>query len=260
MVRRRQRERQAPQASPGFVSAPAIVTLDGLILHVERGDTAVVEPILVDCYELNELDFVRAAVQPGDAVIDLGAHIGAYALRLARLVGPTGKVTAVEPFGAHVECLRRSLSANGFDSWTDVVRAAASNVSGRAWLRYPPAGSSSAHCWIDDQQAGDGEPTRTVAIDDVIDGAVRFIKVDVEGAEGRALRGATRHLECSRPTLLVELHPHLLPIVSGETPEALIAWMASLDYECRLLGAGRPGPRISDTTSNGVTSAVFLPK
>jgi FkbM family methyltransferase len=242
------------------VSAPAIVTLDGLILHAERGDTAVVEPILADCYELNELDFVRATVQPGDAVIDLGAHIGAYTLRLARLVGPTGHVTAVEPVGAHVDCLRLSLSANGFESWTDVVQAAASSVGGRAWLRYPPVGSSSAHCWMDDQQAAGGEPTRTIAIDDLIEGAVRFVKVDVEGAEGRALRGASRLLERSRPTLLVELHPHLLPIVSGETPAELIAWMASLDYDCRLLGAGRPGPLVSDTPSNAVASAVFLPK
>jgi len=260
VVRRRQRERQATQAGAGFVNAPAIVTLDGLILHAERGDTAVVEPILADHYELNELDFVRATVQPGDAVIDLGAHIGAYTLRLARLVGPTGHVTAVEPFGAHVDCLRLSLSANGFDAWTDVVQAAASNVSGRTWLRYPPASSSSAHCWMDDQQAGDGEPTRAVAIDDLIVGAVRFVKVDVEGAEGRALRGASRLLEHSRPTLLVELHPYLLPMVSGETPAALIAWMASFDYECRLLGAGRPGPLVWDTPSNAVASAAFLPK
>ena len=113
---------------------------------------------------------------------------------------------------------------------------------------------------MDDQQLGDGEPTGTVAIDDVVEGAVRFIKVDVEGAEGRALRGASRLLEHSRPTLLVELHPHLLPMVSGETPAALIAWMASLDYECRLLGAGRPGPLVSDTPSIAVASAVFLPK
>jgi FkbM family methyltransferase len=242
------------------VNTPAIVTLDGLILHAERGDAAVVEPILADRYELNELDFVRATVQPGDAVIDLGAHIGAYTLRLARLVGPTGHVTAVEPSRAHADCLRRSVSANRFDAWTDVVQAAASNATGHAWLRHPPAGSSSAHCWMDDRHAGDGERTQTVALDDVIEGAVRFIKVDVEGAEGRALRGASRLLERSRPTLLVELHPHLLPMVGGETPAALIAWMASLDYECRLLGAGRPGPRISDTPSNGVTSAVFLPK
>jgi hypothetical protein len=67
-------------------------------------------------------------------------------------------------------------------------------------------------------------------------------------------------LERSRPTLLVELHPHLLPIVSGETPASLIAWTVSRHYECRLLGAGRPGALIADTPSNGVTSAVFLPK
>jgi hypothetical protein len=113
---------------------------------------------------------------------------------------------------------------------------------------------------MDEHEAGDGEPVRTVAVDDLTEGAVRFIKVDVEGAEGRALKGASRVLACSRPTVLVELHPHLLPKVSGETPASLIAWMASLNYECRLLGAGRPGALVSDTPSNGVTSAVFLPK
>jgi FkbM family methyltransferase len=243
------------------VNAPAAVTLaDGLILHADRGDAAVVEPILTDGYELNELDFVRATVRPGDAVVDLGAHIGAYTVRLARLVGPTGRVTAVEPCRAHLDCLRQSVSANGFDAWTDVVQAAASNVSGRAWLRHPPPGSSFAHCWLDEQETGDGEPVRSFAVDDLIEGAVRFIKVDVEGAEGRALRGAREVLERSRPTLLVEMHPHLLPRVSGESPASLIAWVADIGYECRVLGAGRPGPRISDTPTNGVTSAVFLPK
>jgi FkbM family methyltransferase len=257
----RQRERQAAQAVDGVVNPPAVVTLaDGLMLHGDRGDAEVVEPMLTDGYELNELDFVRATVQPGDAVVDLGAHIGAYTLRLSQLVGPTGHVTAVEPCSAHLECLRRSVSVNGFDAWTDVVQAAASNVSGRAWLRYPPVGSSSAHCWLDEHETGDGEQVSTIAMDDLIDGTVQFIKVDVEGAEGHALRGAGRVLERSRPTLLVELHPHLLPRVSGETPAALIAWMASLDYECRLLGAGRPGPLVSDTPSNAVASAVFLPK
>lgn len=261
MVQRRPRERQAAQALASPVTVPAGVTLaDGLIVHADRGDVAVIEPILTDGYELNELDFVRATVRPGETVIDLGAHIGAYTLRLSRLVGPTGRVTALEPCRAHVEWLRRSVSANGFDAWTDVVQAAASHVSGRGWLRYPPSGSSTAHCRLDARETGDGEPVPTVAVDDLIAGDVHFIKVDVEGAEGRALRGATRVLERSRPTLLVELHPHLLPIVSGETPASLIAWMVSRDYECRLLGAGRPGALIADTPANGVASAVFLPK
>jgi hypothetical protein len=111
------------------VNAPAIVTLDGLILHAERGDTAVVEPILADRYELNEL--TSCAVQPGDAVIDLDAHI-APTRCVSRLVGPTGHVTAL---GASA---RTSIVfANPFRQWFRLVdgrrATAASNVNGRAW-------------------------------------------------------------------------------------------------------------------------------
>lgn len=261
MVQRRQPEREAPQAVAGFVSGAVAVTLaDGVMLFAPRGDAAVVQPILDDHYELNELDFVRATVKPGDAVVDLGAHIGAYTLRLARLVGASGHVTAVEACRAHVDCLQKSVAANHVEPWTRVVRAAASNVSGSAWLRHPPGGSSLAHCWLGEREADQGELVQTVRLDDVMERPVQFIKVDVEGAEGLALRGAVRTIERSHPTLLVELHPHLLPVVSGETPASLIAWAVAFGYECRLLGAGRPGELISDTPSNGVTSAVFLPK
>jgi FkbM family methyltransferase len=242
------------------VKPPAAVSLaDGIVLFAPRGDTAVVEPILEARYELNELDFVRATVRPGDAAIDLGAHIGAYTLRLARLVGPSGQVTAVEACEAHVDCLRHAVAANHVEAWTAVTHAAALNVSGSAWLRHPQ-GSSSAHCWIGGREAGDGESVDAIRLDDLIERPIQFIKVDVEGAEGLALQGASRTIERDRPTLLVELHPHLLPMVSGETPASLIAWLVALGYECRLLGAGRPGARISDTPSNAVSSVVFLPK
>lgn len=242
------------------MSGPTATTLaDGLVIVAPRGDAAVVEPILDDRYELNELDFVRATVRSGDAVVDLGAHIGAYTLRLARLVGASGHVTAVEACGAHVEWLRKSVAVNQVEAWTDVVHAAATNLRGSAWLRHPSEGSSRAHSWLAERESGEGEPVATIRVDDVMTGA-QFIKVDVEGAEGLALRGARRVLEASRPTLLVELHPHLMPVVSGETPASLIAWLASLGYECRLLGAGRPAAEMSDTPSNAVTSAIFLPK
>jgi len=243
------------------VTAPVPVTLaGGLILFAPRGDAAVVEPILEDRYELNELDFVRTAVGPGDAVVDLGAHVGAYTVRLARWVGPSGRVTAVEASSAHVEWLLRSVAANRVEAWTAVLRAAASNVNGPGWLRHPPRESSSAHAWLGERTAEDGEEVTTVRLDDVIEWPVQFVKVDIEGAEGLALRGASRTIDRSRPTLLVELHPHLLPVVSGETPASLIAWMVARGYECRILGAGRPGAAISDTPSNAATSAVFLPK
>jgi FkbM family methyltransferase len=261
MDQRRSREREAPQARAGRVTpvAEAHRLADGLLLWADASDQAVTRPILENRYELNELDFAAATVRSGDTVVDLGAHVGAYTLRLARLVGATGRVIAVEPDPVHVEYLRRSIADNGFDSRTVLICAAASDVTGSARLVRPPHGSSSAHAWLssDDRAAGDLVPT--VRLDDVLDQPARFIKIDIEGAEGLALRGARRVLDTYRPVLLVELHPHLLPDASGETPASLIAGMARAGYECRLLGAGRAGVRITDTPSNAVTSVAFLP-
>jgi FkbM family methyltransferase len=262
MVQRRPGPREVSKAGARVIAGvPEAWTLvDGLILWADGSDEAIVRPIVEGRYELNELDFVRNVVRPGDTVVDVGAHLGAYTLRLAQLVESSGHVIAIEPSRAHVECLSRSVADNEFEAWTEVVRAAAADVPGRGLLRYPPRGSSTAHAWLAPRaDDADGEQVRTVRLDDLIDRLVRFIKVDVEGAEGLVLRGARAVLEASRPTLLVELHPHLLPLVSGETPASIITGMTAAGYECRLLGAGRPGPKISDTPSNAVTSAVFLP-
>jgi FkbM family methyltransferase len=232
---------------------------DGLTLWGDLDDGAITRPIVEGRYELNELDFVARTVRPGDHVVDVGAHLGAYTLRLARAVGPQGHVTAIEPDRAHVEALRRSVLENGFRDRTTIVAAAAADAAGTARLRSPGAGSSSAHARIvstDDHSSGDSVPV--VRIDDVIETPVQFVKMDVEGAEARALRGAWRVLASSRPVLLVELHPHLME-VSGDTPAGLIQWMAGLGYTCRLLGAGVATSAIHDTPSNHVTSVVFLP-
>jgi FkbM family methyltransferase len=232
---------------------------DGLRLFIDADDEAIGRPIVEDRYELNELEFIAHTVQRGDLVADIGAHAGAYALRLARLVGSGGRVVAVEPHPDHARWLRRSIAANGLDAHVTVVEAAAGAHEGMAWLRHPPGGSSS-HSFLEPGAPADGSlPVKVVALDDLALEGVRFIKIDVEGAEGLVLAGAARTLESSRPVVLAELHPHALAVVSRESAAGLIARMARLGYECRLLGAGVPGPSIADTPSNGVTSVVFLP-
>src|SRR6478735_1787213 len=48
-------------------------------------------------YNIEELDFLRAYTPPGGVCVDVGANVGTYAMPLARHVGPSGKVIAVEP-------------------------------------------------------------------------------------------------------------------------------------------------------------------
>src|SRR5712671_2399695 len=48
-------------------------------------------------YNLEELDFLRAHTPAGGVFVDVGANVGTYAMVLARHVGPTGRVIAIEP-------------------------------------------------------------------------------------------------------------------------------------------------------------------
>jgi hypothetical protein len=93
----------------------------------------------------------------------------------------------------------------------------------------------------------------------IADRPVAFMKIDAEGAEALVLRGAQRLLVEDRPILLVDLHPRLMARLDGTTPEAMIATLHDIGYECRLLGAGIPGPSISDVYGPGVTTVIFQP-
>ncbi len=84
-------------------------------------------------YEHNELRNLLQRLQPGDTFIDVGAHIGYLSLPIAKRVGPSGKVIALEPSPTSLELLRRNVALNGFN-WVTVVDAAASDKDGLARL------------------------------------------------------------------------------------------------------------------------------
>jgi FkbM family methyltransferase len=238
---------------------------DGLRLWIEPEDEEFAGPALDDRFELNELDYIRSTVGSGAHVIDLGAHIGAYTVRLASLVGPGGSVTAVEPRRRHVRSLRRSLRASGLLARVRIVEAAAAEAAGSRELIVSGPGLASCHAWLRPRGLPPGlhegaERVETVALDGLrLPRPISFIRMDIEGAEDLALAGARGLLAADRPIVLVELHPHLLPLVSLVEPSECIAGMARLGYTCRLLGAGRPGAAVTDPPSRAITSVVFLP-
>ena len=68
---------------------------------------------------------------------------------------------------------------------------------------------------------------------------VRFIKMDVEGAEPQVIRGAARLLKEDRPVILSELHPTQLERASGVTADEFLAEMRALGYRAQTV-AGAP--------------------
>ena len=81
-----------------------------------------------------------------------------------------------------------------------------------------------------------------VALDDVkIRRPVRFIKMDVEGAEPLVMQGAARLLREDRPIVLSELHPTQLDRASGSTGDSFLSAMRAAGYRAHLLEHGEVG-------------------
>lgn len=140
-------------------------------------------------HELGTLQVMRSFVRPGDTVIDVGAHIGLHTIPLAKAVGPAGHVIAVEPLPRTAECLRRSLICNGLFARCELVVGAAGDENGASTFYL--GGNSmlgSLFPLVDDQCV---VKVAEIRLDDHVGRSrqIDFIKLDVEGAELKALAG-----------------------------------------------------------------------
>ena len=135
-------ERQQPTATPPAAAATADepeeleIVVAGDVRVVVPADIRRMTPFILleqeDWFE-DEIGFVRRLLQPGEAAIDVGANYGLYTLAMARAVGPSGRVLAVEPASRTMAWLRRSLERNGF-AQVVTAQAALSDRAGEAML------------------------------------------------------------------------------------------------------------------------------
>lgn len=154
-----------------------------------------------------EIAFMLGTVKPGQTVLDLGAHKGAYAYWLAKAVGRAGKIVCVEPQQRLAESLRLVMARR---PQVGVEWAAISDTTGTGTLSLRPDGSShgASITGFADGEVGPTVEVPTTTLADLLDhhGADRldFIKCDVEGHEGAVFAAAGEVIERCRPTILVE--------------------------------------------------------
>jgi FkbM family methyltransferase len=152
--------------------------------------------------ELRRLDEICGR---GGVMLDVGAWYGPWSARLAERAD---RVVAFEPTPLN-EVLRRRLPDN-----VEVIAAAASDHRGESELWLPGTGTgtegrSSLH--KEDVHAVSIR-VPTVPIDELGLTGVTFMKVDVEGHEVPALRGAEKTVRRDSPRLLVEVEARIQPI------------------------------------------------
>jgi FkbM family methyltransferase len=149
-----------------------------------------------------ELDILDLIVSPLRAAIDVGANSGRYAFALSRFAS---HVYAIEPNPSMVKLLRAGLDVKR----VTVLHRAASDDVGTAQLRIPTDAWGHGGENLASLERTFTGPTKTVAVatmtlDQLSNHDIGFIKLDIEGHELAALRGAVNILDRWKPTILIE--------------------------------------------------------
>jgi FkbM family methyltransferase len=238
----------------------------GVRIWCSLDDRAISRAVLVDSYDLSEMRFIEKTLRPGDLAVDAGANIGYYALHFAKLVGEGGHVEALEPLGYLADALSASVVENDFGSRVTVHRTALDERPDTVRVRHAPRTANFGGAHFAPETSPESfqvdETITTVRLDDVIgDRTCSFLKVDVEGAEPRVIRGARNTLATSRPVILAELHDDQLRVVSGSSADDFIAQMSALGYCCsRLNPDGTRGHALNRYADKTPINVVFDPE
>lgn len=142
---------------------------------------------------------LRDLLRPGDVFIDAGANIGIYAVLASRLVGPTGKVMAIEMMSRTADVLQRHVAINNCSNVEIVERALSDRPGLTLTGRVPTGKHGQATIAQFSRSYGtfEEEEVRTTTLDELCRGFghIALLKLDIEGAEERALAGARSMLQ-----------------------------------------------------------------
>jgi FkbM family methyltransferase len=173
-------------------------------------------------------------LREGDVVIDVGAHVGMFTVKAAMSVGERGKVVAIEPVEENLRLLRKNVELHKLNNVVIIGRAC-SRERGRAKLvKSELSGTHQLRAVSKEPEFPVSEvEVEVTTIDDVCRnlGLLRidFLKIDVEGAELKVLRGAEEGLKVTR-NIAMELH------YEGEREEVK-DYLEKRGFEVKIVGS-----------------------
>ena len=210
------------QARKRLGSPPKIVEAEGIRIN-GRHDAGGVSNLVYfgRRFEYDEILFVERYLRAGDQVVDGGANIGLFSLVVADVVGPTGKVWAYEPSSTTNDRLLENVELNAL---SQIVPRRAALGPTQTTMSFTMGWDVSNGLVDDVSSSGPVETVDVVPLDDELAGQGHFalVKLDLEGGELGALRGAVTLLSEGRiDVLLVEAFDHQMRRVGDTRAELL---------------------------------------
>lgn len=155
------------------------------------------------------LDSVGKHLPPGGTAIDAGANIGIFTANFSRAVGPSGRVIAVEMMPETAKSLRLTIAQNHLQN-VELVELALADMPGLDLKIHMPDDNHFGQASIVRNLDADGKSisVKTTTLDEITAGIERLnvMKMDLEGAEAVALKGAQHTLQIT-DAILYEVAP-----------------------------------------------------
>ena len=195
-------------------------------------------------YSRDILIHIDRILMPGMVALDIGANIGEISLFMAKRVGPSGSVHSFEPVPELADQLEANAWRNGF-AHMHVHRVCVSDGMGEITLftRAQAFSDQTMHGGLASMFASLDRPqeqarARMVTLDSWSQGRLPrldLMKLDIEGAELLALRGASRVLDEFRPTILIEADAGAAA-AAGTSLDAILDLLEKHRYESWIIG------------------------
>jgi FkbM family methyltransferase len=216
-------------------------------------------------YDERTLALLARRLRRDDVVLDVGANIGFYSVRLGRELQRLGggTVHAFEPIAANATRLAHNVAANGLDAIVRIHEVALGATDGRVAFRTENEyESSSGNAVMIGAAVAPAFGADTEATVTTLDGFVErngvtacaLLKLDVEGAEPDVLRGGAATIARLRPAILAEYNAYWARQF-GWDDTAYVRFAREHDYVARWFD-----DRIDPAQNARVANVLFVPR
>jgi len=198
-------------------------------------DTSVMPQMRQGIYEPNIQRLFCSLVKPGMTVCDIGANFGQHTIILSKLVGPTGRVIAIEASPINIEYINRTIAANNCENIKVIERGVWSHETELTFSHVVDAEATSFCSNKDNIRDIEPNPSckyqtiQASPLDNLVIDNIDFTKIDIEGSELFAMHGAQQLLK-SRSPILMELNSFTSRTFMGVEITDIIDYMESRKY------------------------------
>jgi FkbM family methyltransferase len=203
-------------------------------------------------YEPHVLRALQQYLKPGDCCMDVGANLGYFTSVMAHLVSDKGEVIAFEPLPNNIKVLEENIALEGLTNVRIEPKAVGDSIGTVSLVIQGDTDFTGTASLTEFYDWGGQRTTVSVPVvtlDSYVAGLRKgpsLLKIDVEGAELLALRGAKTLLSIIRPIILIEIHGW-----GSSQSNEVVGLLTQHRYEIEILGCRNreafclalPGPR-----------------